>query len=180
MRVHRSIPFRLEVMEEKVLLSSGIRDPAAAVEIEARKALKPFIFNGKSPLMLTATYNGSLGETIYSEVAPGFREKKPFTPMGNRVKVSGSLAHPGVASSDGLPNLGGSTFQLSERQGASARDLFIIDDECLRLHDLGRNETIREGGWNLRHSRVRCRPENRIRFDVQDKQLMVANRPIRQ
>ena len=38
--------------------------------------------------------------------------------MGNKVKVSGTLAHPGVASSDGLPNLADSTFQLSNAKGS--------------------------------------------------------------
>jgi uncharacterized repeat protein (TIGR03803 family) len=117
MRVHRSTPFRLEVMEKKVLLSSGIGYPAA-VQIEAQKALKPFIFNGKLPLKLTATFDEALGENTYTEVTLGFREKKPFAPMGNRVKVSGALAHPGVASSDGLPNLADSTFQLSNAKGS--------------------------------------------------------------
>jgi uncharacterized repeat protein (TIGR03803 family) len=118
MRVHRSIPLRLEVMEEKVLLSSGIRNPAAAVEIEARKVPKPFIFNGKLDLMFTLTYSGILEETVYSGVAPGFREKKSFPPMGNRVFVSGALAHPGSASVGGLPNLGDSTFHLSNAKGS--------------------------------------------------------------
>ena len=117
MRTRRSIPLRLEVMEKKVLLSSGTGDPAAAVVIEARKAPKPFIFNGKLDLMLTMTYNGTLQETVYSGVAPGFREKKPFPPMGNRVSVSGALAHPVLASTDGLPNLGDSTFKLSDAKG---------------------------------------------------------------
>ena len=102
----------------RVLLSSGTGDPAAAVEIEGRKAPKPFIFNGKLDLMLTMTYNGTLQETVYSGVAPGFREKKPFPPMGNRVSVSGALAHPGLASTDGLPNLSDSTFQLSNAKGS--------------------------------------------------------------
>ncbi len=118
MRARRSIPLRLEVMEEKVLLSSGIGDPASVVEIEARKAPKPFIFNGSLNLMLTIAYNGTLQETVYSGVAPGLREKKPFPPMGNRVFVSGALAHPGSASADGLPDLGDSTFKLSNANGS--------------------------------------------------------------
>ncbi len=117
MRIQRSIPLRLEIMEEKVLLSSGIGYPASVL-IEARKALKPFILSGKLPLKLTATFDEALGENTYTEVTPGFREKKPFTPMGNKVKVSGALADPGVASSDGLPNLANSTFQLSNAKGS--------------------------------------------------------------
>ncbi len=118
MRVHRSISFRLEAMEGKVLLASGIGDPAAALEIGARKAPKPFIFNGELPLKLTATFDEALGENTYTEVTPGFREKKPFTPMGNAVKVSGALGHPGVDSSDGLPSVAYSTFRLSNAKGS--------------------------------------------------------------
>ena len=91
-----------------MLLSSGISKPAAAAVIMASKTPKPFSFNGKLPLKLTATYSG---------VAPGFREKNPFPPMGEKVKVSGTLASPGSTSSDGLPNLSGSTFELSNTSG---------------------------------------------------------------
>ena len=42
MKMRRAIPLRLEIMEERVLLSSGIGYPPA-VQIEAQKALKPFI-----------------------------------------------------------------------------------------------------------------------------------------
>jgi hypothetical protein len=59
MRVHRSIPLRLEIMEERVLLSSGI-GYQAAVQIEAQKALKPFIFNGNLPLKLTETFDQAI------------------------------------------------------------------------------------------------------------------------
>ena len=90
-RARRSIPLRLEIFEERVLLSSGIGSQAA-VQIEARKAPKPFIFNGKLSVKLTATLDEKLGKNTYTEVSPGFREKKPFTPMGNRVTVSGALA----------------------------------------------------------------------------------------
>lgn len=108
MRVRCGIALRLEMMEERVLLSSGIGRPAAAAAIMASKIPKPFEFNGNLPLKLTATF---------SEVAPGFREKKPFPPMGATVKVSGSLAHPGSTLSDGLPDLSGSTFELSNASG---------------------------------------------------------------
>ena len=108
MKLHRSVAPNLEIFEEKVLLSSGIGKPAAAAAIIASKTPKPFSFNGKLPLKLTATYSG---------VAPGFREKQPFPPMGEKVKVSGTLAYPGSTSSDGLPDLSGSTFELSNASG---------------------------------------------------------------
>ncbi len=117
MRIHRPIPLRLEIMEEKVLLSSGIGKPAAAAAIMASKTAKLFSFNGNLPLKLTATFDQAIGASTYTEVTPGFREKKPFTPMGAKVKVSGTLAHPGSTSSDGLPNLSGSTFALSNASG---------------------------------------------------------------
>jgi uncharacterized repeat protein (TIGR03803 family) len=109
MKSRCSVAPNLEIFEEKVLLSTGIGKPAAAVAIIASKTPKPFKFNGKLPLKLTATYTG---------LAPGFREKQPFPPMGEKVKVSGTLVHPGVASSDGLPNLADSTFQLSNATGS--------------------------------------------------------------
>ncbi len=109
MNVRRSIPLRPEIMEERVLLSSGIADPAAAVQIEAKKAPKSFTFNGKLELIFTATDSG---------VAPGFRERKPFPPMGEKVSVTGGLADTGIDSPDGLPNLGGSTFELSNAKGS--------------------------------------------------------------
>ena len=115
---------RLEAMEERVLLSPALVKPATAPAIMASKTPKPFTFNGNLPLKLTATYSG---------VAPGFREKKPFPPMGEKVKVSGTLAYPGSTSSDGLPDLSGSTFELSNASGKTAGDSFIIDDGCLRL-----------------------------------------------
>ena len=120
MRVHRSIPLRLEIMEEKLLLSSGIGKPAAAAAIVAIKTAKLFSFNGKLPLKLTATFDQAIGATTYTEVTPGFREKKLFTPMGEKVKVSGSLAYPGSTSSNGLPNLSGSTFELTNASGSLA------------------------------------------------------------
>jgi uncharacterized repeat protein (TIGR03803 family) len=109
MKLHRSVAPNLEIFEEKVLLSSGIGKPAAtATAIIASKTPKPFTFNGKLPLKLTATDSG---------VAPGFREKNSFPPMGEKVKVSGTLASPGSILSDGLPNLSGSTFALSNASG---------------------------------------------------------------
>jgi uncharacterized repeat protein (TIGR03803 family) len=108
MKLRRSVAPNLEIFEEKVLLSSGIGKPAAAAAIIASKTPKPFSFNGKLPLRLTATDSG---------VAPGFRENKPFPPMGEKVKVSGTLAYPEATSSDGLPDLSGSTFELSNASG---------------------------------------------------------------
>ncbi len=117
MKVHRSVRLELEIFEEKVLLSSGIGKPAAASAIMASKTPKPFNFNGKLPLKLMAAFDQALGENVFTEVAPRFREKKPFTPMGNGVKVTGALAQPGVASADGLPSLSGSAFRLSSTKG---------------------------------------------------------------
>jgi uncharacterized repeat protein (TIGR03803 family) len=108
MKLHRSAAPKFEILEEKVLLSSGIGKPAAATAIIASKTPKPFSFNGKLPLKLTATDSG---------VAPGFREKNSFAPMGQKVKVSGTLASLGSTLSDGLPNLSGSTFVLSNASG---------------------------------------------------------------
>ena len=51
-------------------------------------------------------------------MTPGFREKKPFAPMGAKVKVSGTLAHLGSTSSNGLPDLSGSTFELRNASGS--------------------------------------------------------------
>jgi uncharacterized repeat protein (TIGR03803 family) len=118
MKVHRSVRLELEILEEKVLLSSGIGKPAAAAVIMASKTPKPFNFNGKLPLKLTAAFDQAIGENVFTEVAPRFREKKPFTPMGNGVKVTGALAQPGVASADGLPSLSGSAFRLSSTKGS--------------------------------------------------------------
>ena len=117
MRVRRAIAPGLEMMEQRMLLSSGIKRPEAA-PIEARKAVKPFIFNGKLPLKLAAAFDPALGENAFTEVASSFREKKPFAPMGNRVRVSGALAQPGVTSADGLPSLSGSAFRLSSTKGS--------------------------------------------------------------
>ncbi len=96
-------------MEERVLLSSGISDPARAVQIEAEKAPKPFKFNGNLPLNFTATDSG---------VARRFREKKTFQPMGQGVAVSGALVQPGINTADGLPNLSDSTLKLSNASGS--------------------------------------------------------------
>jgi hypothetical protein len=109
MKLRRPVAPILEIFEDKVLLSSGIGKPAAtAAAIIASKTPKPFIFNGKLSLKLTATYSG---------VAAGFRKKNSFPPMGEKVKVSGTLASAGSTLSNGLPNLSGSTFELSNASG---------------------------------------------------------------
>jgi uncharacterized repeat protein (TIGR03803 family) len=118
MRVRRGIALRLEILEERVLLSSGVGKPAVAAAIMASKTLKPFNFSGNLPLKLTATFDQEIGASTYTEVTPGFREKKPFPPMSERVKVSGTLAYPGSTSSDGLPDLSGSVFELSNASGS--------------------------------------------------------------
>ena len=123
MRSRRLLRLELEVLGEKVLLSSGIGKPTAAAAIMASKTPEPFNFNGKLPLELTTTDSG---------VAPGFREKKPFAPMGAKVKVSGTLVHAGPTSSDGLPDLSGSTFELSN---ASGNLLLTLSSSTTNIYD---------------------------------------------
>ncbi len=128
MKVRRSVRLELEIFEEKVLLSTGIGKPAAAA-IVASKAPKPFSFNGKLPLKLMAAFDQALGENVFTEVAPRFREKKPFTPMGNGVKVTAAPCSRGSLPADGLPELEWFGFPASEHQGErSGRDLFGVDE----------------------------------------------------
>jgi hypothetical protein len=96
MRVHRSIPLRLEVMEEKVLLSSGTGDPAAAVQIEAQKALKPFIFNGKLPLKVTETFDQAIGASTYTEVTPRLPREEAIRTDGREDQGVGNARAPGI------------------------------------------------------------------------------------
>lgn len=158
MKLRRSVAPNLEIFEEKVLLSTGIGKPAAAVAIIASKAPKPFKFNGKLPLKLTATSTG---------LAPGFREKQPFPPMGEKVKVSGTLAHPGVASSDGLPNLADSTFQLSNATGSL---LVTFSSSTTNAYGFtisgGTKRFVR--GRDRRHGRFGTLVEQNLPLDFQD------------
>ena len=115
MRMRRSMPLRLEIVEERVLLSSGIADPAANAPVEAASAAKSFAFNGKLTVGFTGHYDRSNGETYFNSVST---YHKSFPPMGSNVSLLGDLAHPGYPDADGLPNLSDSELELSNAKGS--------------------------------------------------------------
>ena len=110
-------PLRLEILEEKVLLSSATGDPAKSAVVENAKPAKPFVFNGKLYVGFAGHYNPVLNEYYSVSLTPGLYEKTPFPPMGPKVHVSGSLAHPKLLPAGALPDLGDSTFVLSNKKG---------------------------------------------------------------
>ena len=94
MRYRHTTLLRLEILEEKVLLSSAAGDPAKSAVVENAKPAKPFVFNGKLYVGFAGHYNPVLNEYYSVSLTPGLYEKTLFPPMGPKVYVSGSLAHP--------------------------------------------------------------------------------------
>jgi uncharacterized delta-60 repeat protein len=115
MRTRHAVRPSLESLEGKVLLSSGIADPARAVQAQAAKA---FAFNGTLDLGFMGRYNPMLNEYFNVGVSPGLYEKVPFRPMGAKVHVSGELAHPKLLPPNVPPDLSDSTFTLSNAKGS--------------------------------------------------------------
>jgi hypothetical protein len=117
MRIRHSIPLRLEVMEERVLLSSGIANPAANAPIEAMTAARSFAFDGRLYVGFIGHYIRTTGETYISGLADDLIEKS-FPPMGKKVSISAALAHPGFENADGFPNLSDWELELSNARGS--------------------------------------------------------------
>jgi hypothetical protein len=115
MRMRRSMPLRLEIMEERVLLSSGIADPAANAPVEATRTAKSFAFNGKLYVGFTAHLNRLTRESFFNSVNTNHQS---FPPMGKNVSGFGNLAHPGYPGADGLPNLSDTELGLSNTKGS--------------------------------------------------------------
>jgi hypothetical protein len=117
MNRRRSRPLRLEIMEERILLSSGIADPPANAPIEATRAARPFAFNGRLHVGFIGHYNRTTGETYISGLAGDLIEKS-FPPMGKKVSISAALAHTGFEDADGFPNLSDWELELANAKGS--------------------------------------------------------------
>jgi hypothetical protein len=115
MRTKHKMRLCLERLDRKVLLSSGIADMAHSAHVEAAKS---FAFNGTIYLGFLGHYNPVLNQYYLAEVSPGLYEKKPFTPMGAKVHVSGQIAHPKLLPAAALPDLSDSKFLLSNAKGS--------------------------------------------------------------
>lgn len=139
----RPRPPSFESLEGKILLSTGMADPAVVVH-RARAKVQRFLLNGT----LKGIPFGTIQQTGI-EVTSFFVTGSPRS-MG---KVSGSLdlADPLIAPGK-MPNLSNATLNLSNARGRSTEDGRVaVEPSCLRRHvrvgGLCLGIRVRDGGY---------------------------------